>query len=637
MPRFSGSSDLSGKSTTRIVAGVGSVSTASADYVCDGTNDEVQIAQALADLPSGGGRVTIIEGTYQISAALTVPATDEIEFLDGAVLSINVGGSVTYNGIINAGEHQIFNINGGTLTINNRQNVKVSWFGWILGTNDAPSRAANVTSFNNAVTSLNNSTGKITFPKGRAYLNSGAITLPLTYSLVFEGAAPVGYSIINGGDTEMADLSWLGFIGAGTSIDAAANAPRGVHFKDLIIGYGSTTVDVGVPPTTILLIGNDGDIENCFVFGATTACVQDGAALINYVIRRCMIGRTSLLQNINAAYLGGDGLRFTENYDHTTVRVEDSYIHLCETRGLNLRGGRNFHFVNCIFESNEEEGILIYLPDPSSANSFNIKFTQCWVEDNQRFKAAGTNYQIVLNAQTLSYGGGFKQVVFDSCYLNPVNSANRLLLNLNCALSPVFRNCFGFGYAAGVVNTEVAIGTNLRGALFDGCELVHGSRTYITSAGVGRVQVIHNGYPDNGYLISDFDPVNSPGSKVSPFIFSAANPGAGTNDLMQLVPDTTATTIRVPYAGSIIAISAVSNAAVAGGTITFEVEAGAFGAPAATGFTVVLDVGEVRDIATQGMDTDTIPAGGDLRIRWTTAAGYSSTTNDYVVYVWVAM
>jgi hypothetical protein len=52
------------REATVIVAASNSKSTTAADYVCDGLADEVQIESAIADLPSGGGRVLLLEGTY---------------------------------------------------------------------------------------------------------------------------------------------------------------------------------------------------------------------------------------------------------------------------------------------------------------------------------------------------------------------------------------------------------------------------------------------------------------------------------------------------------------------------------------------------------------------------------------------
>ncbi len=50
----------------------GAKSKAAADYVCDGTSDQTEINNAITALPSGGGKVLLLEGTYNISGTITV-------------------------------------------------------------------------------------------------------------------------------------------------------------------------------------------------------------------------------------------------------------------------------------------------------------------------------------------------------------------------------------------------------------------------------------------------------------------------------------------------------------------------------------------------------------------------------------
>jgi len=57
---------------TLVVAASDSKDTDRADYVCDGTDDEVQINQAITDLPANGGCVVLLEGTYTLGAAITI-------------------------------------------------------------------------------------------------------------------------------------------------------------------------------------------------------------------------------------------------------------------------------------------------------------------------------------------------------------------------------------------------------------------------------------------------------------------------------------------------------------------------------------------------------------------------------------
>ena len=66
--------DSIGLSGTLTVAAndAGDASKGRADYVCDGTADDVEIQAAIDALPSGGGRVVLSEGTYIISSTIYV-------------------------------------------------------------------------------------------------------------------------------------------------------------------------------------------------------------------------------------------------------------------------------------------------------------------------------------------------------------------------------------------------------------------------------------------------------------------------------------------------------------------------------------------------------------------------------------
>lgn len=66
-----------GRTATYVVAASNATATeiAQADYVCDGTADQVQINAAIAALPASGGRVRLTEGTFYIAAPITSAAT----------------------------------------------------------------------------------------------------------------------------------------------------------------------------------------------------------------------------------------------------------------------------------------------------------------------------------------------------------------------------------------------------------------------------------------------------------------------------------------------------------------------------------------------------------------------------------
>ena len=68
---------ISGKRTCRFVVGtsVAGWTEADCDYLCDGVDDQDEIQTAINAVPSSGGEIVLLDGTYQLSAHLTVKAT----------------------------------------------------------------------------------------------------------------------------------------------------------------------------------------------------------------------------------------------------------------------------------------------------------------------------------------------------------------------------------------------------------------------------------------------------------------------------------------------------------------------------------------------------------------------------------
>ena len=63
-----------GKRTCRFVVGTSTAgwTEADCDYLCDGTADDVEINAAIQALPETGGEIVILDGTYSITATITV-------------------------------------------------------------------------------------------------------------------------------------------------------------------------------------------------------------------------------------------------------------------------------------------------------------------------------------------------------------------------------------------------------------------------------------------------------------------------------------------------------------------------------------------------------------------------------------
>ena len=60
------------RAATKIVAAFNSLDKTRADFVCDGVNDQVEINNAIAALGETGGTVLLLEGTYYITASITL-------------------------------------------------------------------------------------------------------------------------------------------------------------------------------------------------------------------------------------------------------------------------------------------------------------------------------------------------------------------------------------------------------------------------------------------------------------------------------------------------------------------------------------------------------------------------------------
>ncbi len=126
--------DVSG--ATFVVAASDSLQKENADYICDGTADDVEIQAAIDALPSGGGKVHLLEGTFTITSGLTISSNNII--LSGSGDATHVIGSGTagsiHTGVDVTGDHvtiRDFFFDGNTniisyqIVIHNNQYSKV--------------------------------------------------------------------------------------------------------------------------------------------------------------------------------------------------------------------------------------------------------------------------------------------------------------------------------------------------------------------------------------------------------------------------------------------------------------------------------------------------------------------------------
>ena len=108
-----------GQKVARFVIGTSTAGWTEKDcvYLCDGTDDQEEIIQALNDLPATGGEVVILDGTYNITASINIPKDN---------VSLRGNGNVTilkrmYNSTsTNSGPTA-----GGLITLNEKSGCKI--------------------------------------------------------------------------------------------------------------------------------------------------------------------------------------------------------------------------------------------------------------------------------------------------------------------------------------------------------------------------------------------------------------------------------------------------------------------------------------------------------------------------------
>jgi len=95
-----------------------------ADYVCDGTSDDVQIQAAVDALPSGGGKVTLLEGTFTLSNAIS-RAIDNITIQgqgESTILNLDAAAAVIDAGSQSGWFLLDFNTDAGGIDISSATN-----------------------------------------------------------------------------------------------------------------------------------------------------------------------------------------------------------------------------------------------------------------------------------------------------------------------------------------------------------------------------------------------------------------------------------------------------------------------------------------------------------------------------------
>lgn len=112
------------RSTSLVVAAPNSLGYWLADYICDGTSDQTEINQAISFLAStGGGKVTLLDGTYTVSGNITLDSRVTLEGQGyGTVIKIVDGRNADVNVIYAGSSKTLAQVKNLTLDGNKTNN-----------------------------------------------------------------------------------------------------------------------------------------------------------------------------------------------------------------------------------------------------------------------------------------------------------------------------------------------------------------------------------------------------------------------------------------------------------------------------------------------------------------------------------
>ena len=129
-----GQTSSGGKRVCRLVVGTSASGWTSADcdYLCDGTADDVEINAAIQALPSTGGEIVILDGTYNITATIAINKDNVKLSGNGAATalkrmwnSINTEGVITVTAANGGCCIESFWIDGNKATYNSFNNYGI--------------------------------------------------------------------------------------------------------------------------------------------------------------------------------------------------------------------------------------------------------------------------------------------------------------------------------------------------------------------------------------------------------------------------------------------------------------------------------------------------------------------------------
>ena len=314
--------------------------------------------------------------------------------------------------------------------------VNVLDFG-MISTTGAYNATANKVALQAAIDSLGTAGGTIFIPNGTYFVDPGITITPSQKCISIVGAGSgIAYNDNEGGTT-LKFSAQTGAVVAAFDISTGSTATAGPYAKlSNLYLVGSSQVDYGV-----VISGNvELDHVVCTYFNVA------GIWLKSWV-NSTLLNKVACIANTTFGLKVGIGAVVTGGASNTVAYITNSTFrgNLVGVRCEQLSG---YTFTNCVFESNKNEGLVLYQWNDATGNSANNEgiFNTCYFEANGSVDFTRAN--LLSDAQTRSYNtlNTPSNMLFQNCvfvsYMTATATVSKPNIYVDCGNNFEFRSCY---------------------------------------------------------------------------------------------------------------------------------------------------------------------------------------------------
>jgi len=141
-----------------------------------------------------------------------------------------------------------------------------------------------------------------------------------------------------------------------------------------------------------------------------TGCLSQG--ILGETLNSSVMDNVSLLSNT------GYGMVITNSVIRSTTFLFTGCIFRSNNIGLLINEADGGHFINCLFESNTKNGVIIYKPT-AAITLARLNFDNCWFEANGNGQAGDDRYSLLIDSATHDFTTGpANDIYFKNCYID---------------------------------------------------------------------------------------------------------------------------------------------------------------------------------------------------------------------------